>query len=52
MEWKSGVGGEEAGSEVIFEHANGTFCGVAAVEIRRNQLKVGLLVGDGGLGGG
>ena len=44
MEWEVRVCSAEAGNEVIFKGANGTFCAVAAVDAWWYKLKGGFAV--------
>ena len=49
MEWDVWISGAEACNEVIFEGANHTFSGVAAVDAGRNELVVYRFAGHVGL---
>ena len=44
MDGECWIGGAEAGDEVIFECANGTFCGVASMGVWGDKLEVNVLL--------
>jgi len=36
----------ESGNEMIFECSDGPFCSIAAMEVRRDQLKINIFTGE------
>ena len=44
MERKSFIGTAEATNEVVFEGVDGTFGGIAVVDVRGDKLKINLLL--------
>jgi hypothetical protein len=51
VEGEVAIGGAESCNEVVLPGADGAFCGVAAVNVGGNELKVNVLFGHVGFEG-